>query len=1222
MARSRGAAWHAPGGRRRIPAPRLAGDAPQSTKRATLYGAYSLFFRAQVEKDEAVFRVFITDVAMRTAETVTQLANRLPSREDFSRFFDRHTSAIIDALADVRAGIQVLAGHRPPPFEEADYRAHIHKHYRHLHLEALAGDQLLYRDVDLQQVFIPQDARDCGEWLPETLEVPGPLTLDAVSDPMLRLAELHEHKRFRDTTARGVLGLLDEPTVPHRVILGAPGAGKSSLTRIRLLAWAEAPTGRPLPILVELRRFHHSRCQDFLEYLDGDGDLLFRFRQEELRVRLAAGTAELLFDGLDEIFSPASREAAARQIVLYAEEFPRAHILVTSRLIGYPGRFLRNARFGHWLLADFDDPKIEAFIEHWTTGAIREPGDRPIVQRRINDALRNPVVRELAGNPLLLTLMAVLARESDLPRDLGSLYKQAADLLLKQWDARRYLATQVDLGSVIIDQKDKQDLLRDLAWKMQTGPQRALGGNLIGDEELKDAMDGAFQHRIPDSGLRRKAISSLIDQLIERNYILCHVGGAQFAFVHRGFLEFFASEHLLQIITTRPDEALAEIKEIYETHSENAAWRQVLILAATRFEAAVADKVLSSLLDQADAKVVADAAVGQLPNRFILACAVLGRAREPLKLIASCAKARSSLEGWLQTMSGFENAGGWVRLLSESFPDDRTRRILIDLSWREKTKWSGYEAVMSLAQYFPDPDTRALLTELARSSGDSVAGIQAVMSLAQYFPDPDTRALLTELARSSGDSVAGIRAVALLADNFPDPDTRALLTELARSSDDTRVRSEAVRSLADNFHDPDTRALLIELARSSDDTRVRSEAVMSLAQYFPDPDTRALLTELARSSGDSVAGIRAVALLADNFPDPDTRALLTELARSSDDSVAGIRAVALLADNFPDPDTRALLTELARSSDDTRVRSEAVRSLADNFHDPDTRTLLTELAGSSGDSVARSEAVAALANNFHDPDTRALLTELARSSGHTRVRSEAVAALANNFHDPDTRALLAELARSSGHTEARSQAVAALANNFPDPDTRALLTELARSSDDTEARSEAVRSLADNFLDLDTRALLTELARSGGDTEARRQAVRSLAGNFHDPDTRALLIELARSSGDTEAGRTAVAALANNFPDPDTRALLIELARSSGDTEARSQAVASLANNFPDPDTRALLIELARSSGDTRVRSQAVRSLADNFPDPDTRALLIELARSSGDTEARSQAIR
>src|SRR5207302_6137976 len=110
-------------------------------------------------------------------------------------------------------------------------------------------------------------------------------------------------------------------------------------------------------------------------------------------------------------------------------------------------------------------------------------------------------------------------------------------LLLEQWDTHRMLASDVQLGSVLIDQKDKHDLLRDLAWRMQNGL-GGLRGNLIGEKQVRDAMDAAFAHRIPDPGLRRKAIALLIEKLVERNYILCHVGGAQFAFVHRGFLEF------------------------------------------------------------------------------------------------------------------------------------------------------------------------------------------------------------------------------------------------------------------------------------------------------------------------------------------------------------------------------------------------------------------------------------------------------------------------------------------------------------------------------------------------------------------------------------------------------------------------------------------------------------------------------------------------------------
>jgi len=49
--------------------------------------------------------------------------------------------------------------------------------------------------------------------------------------------------------------------------------------------------------------------------------------------------------------------------------------------------------------------------------------------------LGNPTIRQLAGNPLLLTLMAVLARTKDLPHDLLRIYEEATDLLLEHWDS-------------------------------------------------------------------------------------------------------------------------------------------------------------------------------------------------------------------------------------------------------------------------------------------------------------------------------------------------------------------------------------------------------------------------------------------------------------------------------------------------------------------------------------------------------------------------------------------------------------------------------------------------------------------------------------------------------------------------------------------------------------------------------------------------------------------
>ena len=703
----------------------------------------------------------------------------------------------------------------PGGIDEAAYRAHIRRHYRHLQLEALGGEQF-YRDIELQQVFIPQDARDCREWLPEALEAPKDLTL---GDADTALAELHEHKRFRDTAPREILALLDDPATPHRVILGAPGAGKSSLTRIRLLAWEKEPAGRALPVLVELRRFHRSGCADFLEYLATDKDLVFRFPADALRARLHAGTAELLFDGLDEIFEPAARDSVAHQIARYSGEFKAARLLVTSRLIGYPGTILRQAEFAHWLLADFDEKKVAAFLDHWTADAIREPGDRPTVRRRMEDALRNPVIRELAGNPLLLTLMAVLARKSDLPRDLGSLYARAADLLLEQWDAGRFLESDVEMKGlgIIIDQKDKRDLLRDLAWQMQTGEKKTLRGNLIGKKEVEAAMDTAFRHRIADDGLRRKAIGLLIGQLTERNYILCHVGGAQFAFVHRGFLEFFASEHLVNLIATKPDSALAVIARIFRVHAADDAWQEVLILAATRFESSVADTILQPLIKRPDAVESHASYALDSPNRLMLVCRVLARAREPHKFTIA-AVVRLSLDKWVNAPDYEYRHGNFTRLLAETFPDEITRKMLTELAWRDDKRDVKDDALEALAEHFCDGTTRALLIEHVVRDGSSQ--LRAIRLLAEHFCDGKTHALLTELAGRRADTDARSQAIASLAEHFRElPET----AEVLRSVVSGERGREVVETVAERYIAIEARIYLRSFIEAPEDGKGAAE---------------------------------------------------------------------------------------------------------------------------------------------------------------------------------------------------------------------------------------------------------------------------------------------------------------------------------------------------------------------------------------------------------------
>jgi predicted NACHT family NTPase len=287
----------------------------------------------------------------------------------------------------------------------------------------------------LQSVFISQDVRNCQQWLPEALQGPKELVRpDSEPVESLRLMELRQHEEFRKQPLRNVFEMLSDADQRLCVILGDPGAGKSSLAMVELLEWANSYNAldRSLPVLVELRHYHRN-CggEDFLKYLEKSNDLLFCFSTTFLRARLVEGTASIFFDGLDEVFDSEGREQVASQIAQLAGKFKRARFVVTSRLIGYPRRILRDADFQHWLLQDFDDQKVERFLGNWCSVTVREESNRQRVRKRINMAIQVTAIRELAGNPLLLTMMAMLSRQSDLPRDQFTLYQKCSELLLE-----------------------------------------------------------------------------------------------------------------------------------------------------------------------------------------------------------------------------------------------------------------------------------------------------------------------------------------------------------------------------------------------------------------------------------------------------------------------------------------------------------------------------------------------------------------------------------------------------------------------------------------------------------------------------------------------------------------------------------------------------------------------------------------------------------------------
>lgn len=139
----------------------------------------------------------------------------------------------------------------------------------------------------------------------------------------------------------------------------------------------------------------------------------------------------VVFDGLDELFDGKDRETVTHQITGFAARYPGARVLVTSRHVGYQRGAFDTAGFGHYMLQDLDREQIAVFAQRWYRIAC--PGSAADAGR-LKDRLLAAIdgtraVRDLAGNPLLLTILAVIGRRRELPRDRCSVYEHAVTVL-------------------------------------------------------------------------------------------------------------------------------------------------------------------------------------------------------------------------------------------------------------------------------------------------------------------------------------------------------------------------------------------------------------------------------------------------------------------------------------------------------------------------------------------------------------------------------------------------------------------------------------------------------------------------------------------------------------------------------------------------------------------------------------------------------------------------
>jgi len=443
--------------------------------------------------------------------------------------------------------------------------------------------QLTLESCDIMDLAgLPEDERHLAtqKFVLRQFYVPLRLSIEIARDAEISIEQLEQLESRRERQRLYAAGRFSEneqntdlnrvsvgerlTAAQHLVVLGDPGAGKTTLVRWLVTAYllkmkadpdlaklpdvATLPDKDWLPILIRCRELDDTcftgTLDDILrqtlrkaQMTAQEADILLAV----LREKLADGKALLLLDGLDEITESTTRARFCRQIESIAVAYPSAPIITTSRIVGYREMSFRLGRgFEHATVTELSKEDKDEFARRWC--AATEPAER---QEKANNELIEAIhssdrIERLSGNPMLLTTLALVKRKvGKLPNRRADLYYEAVQVLLNR-------RCEVDEP---IDKREAIPQLEYVAYEMcRRGVQR------LREDEILELLDNVRKDYPNIRPLKKHRAEDFLHLLERRTSILVEAGTVRhnglpvpvFEFRHLTFQEYLAGLALVE----------------------------------------------------------------------------------------------------------------------------------------------------------------------------------------------------------------------------------------------------------------------------------------------------------------------------------------------------------------------------------------------------------------------------------------------------------------------------------------------------------------------------------------------------------------------------------------------------------------------------------------------------------------------------------------------------
>jgi hypothetical protein len=439
--------------------------------------------------------------------------------------------------------------------------------------------------------------------------------LGETETPDLEIAPMdREQWLYRHDSSVGAATLLLQPRfqslVPHCVIEGAPGQGKSTVSqyvcqvcRLTLLKeeglLAKIPDKHKtsqstrLPIRIDLRDLAtwlgkedpfdtgeskapppgwKKTLEAFLAYLISFQSGGLSFTTDDLIAVVRVSATMIVFDGLDEVADIKRRQEVVDEITRGVQRLEANAASLQTIVTSRPAAFANSPgmppdKYPHFQLLSLTRPLINEYAGRWLRAKNIDARESLVFQRTLKEKLDQPHIRGLARNPMQLAILLnlILTRGTSLPDKRTALFDSYIDTFLNRESEKS--ATVRDHRELLID------IHRYLAWLLHSESERGNSRGSISQERLQQVLVAYLTHEGQDPRMAETLFSGMVERVVA---LVSRVQGT-YEFEVQPLREYFAARFLYDNAPYSPpgNEQRGTKPDRFDALARNLYWTNV-----------------------------------------------------------------------------------------------------------------------------------------------------------------------------------------------------------------------------------------------------------------------------------------------------------------------------------------------------------------------------------------------------------------------------------------------------------------------------------------------------------------------------------------------------------------------------------------------------------------------------------------------------------------------